>query len=239
MIKYILDSETVNSRFSGASWYEESLKKKISIYGCGGIGSHTALGISKIFSESILYLFDFDKVSISNIGGQMFDSFQCGESKVTAVKDNLEVYEGTNSNSYIAFESDAYNVSDIFITALDNMTARKKIFNSIHRKFNDTNRLYIDARMSADTIQVIAFKLNEKDKIKHYKKNFLFKDSEATHEICSYKQTFFMGQMISGFIGSIVTNYLTTLSEDNFPQVVPYFTEFSSPLMSYNNVIQC
>lgn len=238
MVTYEIDSESTTSRFSGAPWYENTEKRTIRIYGAGGIGSHTALGISKIFRDSEVYIYDFDKVSISNMGGQLYNMLQCGQSKSKATVDTLLSLSSGSSNNYYYNSMDQYYSSTIFITALDNMNARKKVFNEVWKKNKGSNSLFVDARMSADTIQIIAFRLDERSKVTKYRRKYLFSDSEATHEVCSYKQTFFMGQMISGMIGAIVTNYLTHLSDDCFPQTVPFFTEFSSPLMKYTHVLE-
>lgn len=224
------------SRYSGSPWFELATNKVISIYGAGGIGSHASLGISKMFKESLIRIFDFDKVSISNLGGQLFSPDQCGLMKSEAVRENIQDFNIDRSNNYMVFNTDEFFPADITLTALDSMSARKSIFEASRKKNKGTNHLFIDARMSADTIQIVAFKFNELAKIRKYKKEYLFDDSEATNVVCSYKQTFFMGQMLSGYICSIIANYLTHLSEDLFPQEIPFFTEFSSPLMAYTSV---
>lgn len=224
------------SRYSGSPWFDLATNRSISLYGAGGIGSHTSLGISKMFKSSTLRVFDFDRVSLSNLGGQMFSPDQCGVHKSLAVRQNIEDFNIDRTLNCLDYNRDIYISSDITVTALDSMTARKTIFENVRKKNRGTNHLFIDARMSADTIQIIAFKFNEAAKIRKYKKEYLFDDSEATSNICSYKQTFFMGQMLSGYICAIIANYLTHLSEDLFPQEVPFFTEFSSPLMTYTSV---
>lgn len=234
-----LTEETLHEsriRFSGAPWFDLASNRTINIYGSGGIGSHASLGISKMFQSSTFRIFDFDSVSLSNLGGQLFSPDQLGMRKVDAVRDNLQGFSLDNTNAYVTYGEDNFNPSDITLTALDSMRARKSIFENVRKKNRGTKHLFIDARMSADTIQIIAFRFDEAAKIRKYKKEYLFDDSEATNVVCSYKQTFFMGQMLSGYICAIIANYLTHLSEDVFPQEVPFFTEFSSPLMTYTSV---
>lgn len=227
--------EEIRSRFSSAPWIEEASNKTISIFGLGGIGSHTAFGINKIFENSYIYIFDFDYVSLSNIGGQIYNLKDIGDFKVSNIKRKLLVNNTTNR--IFDYKKDIIFNSDIIVSALDSMSARKELFDKICRKRSLKNSLFIDARMSADTIQIIAFRVGDKKKRTKYRKKYLFNDEQADETVCSYKQTYFVGQMISGLINSIITNYLTTLSTNNYPQKVPFYTEFYTPLMSYSSEI--
>lgn len=227
--------EETRSRFSSAPWIDKASYKIISIYGLGGIGSHTALGINKIFENSSIFIFDFDHVSLSNIGGQIYNLRDIGDLKIYSLKRKLLVDNVTNS--IYDYKKDEILYSDIIVSALDSMSARKELFDKICRKRSLKNSLFIDARMSADTIQIIAFRVGDKKKRTKYRKKYLFNDEQADETVCSYKQTYFVGQMISGLINSIITNYLTTLSTNNYPQKVPFYTEFYTPLMSYSSEI--
>ena len=234
MIKSTALQELINDidlRQAGAPWYKYTQNKFISIYGLGGIGSHTFLGIFHIFKYSNIYLFDPDRVEVHNLGGQIYNPKDLGSYKTCAC---AEGFYNLSKNEIYTSQEDYYSISDITILALDNMAAREKIAEEMLTK---TRELFIDARMSADTIQVIAIDMKTPDKeerIKEYKNKYLFSDSEALPTLCNFSQSYFVGQLISGIIGSIVTNCMTHSDSKLFPQRVPFFTEFYIPLMKYN-----
>lgn len=221
----------IDLRQAGAPWYTHTENTDINIYGLGGIGSHTFIGMYHIFRNSIIQLFDFDKVETHNLGGQIYNPADLGKYKSWVCSN---YFDTVGKNTVKSYTVDFYPRSNITILALDSMRARKKISDDV---LTTTSGLFIDARMSADTIQVIAIDMNAPDKekrIEEYRKKYLFSDSEALPTLCNFSQSYFVGQLISGIIGAIVTNYLTHLDDKLFPQRVPFFTEFYTPLMQYN-----
>ena len=122
--------DEVSSRFTGAAWFDAIKEQTVLLAGLGGIGSWTALLLSRLQINS-LYLFDNDRVERHNISGQFYNTNQDNNFKVTATSSNL----GSFSNFYNYYSvSDRYEeststTSDIMICGFDNMQARKVFFN--------------------------------------------------------------------------------------------------------------
>jgi len=170
---------------------------RITIIGAGGIGSHTAIALTRMGYHN-LTLIDNDVVSLSNVSSQGFDMCDVGKSKVEAVKQktlravrvpikvsNLRV----NENSYI--ES-----TDIVILAVDSMQSRKVI----HKLYSESTGYgnLINPAMGGEYATMNIYK-NNRDDNKEFEKAW-FTDEQGVQESCTAKATIYTTLLISGFI---------------------------------------
>ena len=112
----------MSDRFKGAGWFSEIEKHKILIVGAGGIGSWTALALSRCgFQETILM--DNDSVDNTNLSGQFFYINQINQYKVEAVSANVNLFCGSRLNTlpYKFKHEMKLGKTNIFISAVDNV----------------------------------------------------------------------------------------------------------------------
>lgn len=222
------------SRFSGAEWFDEVHSQRIILAGLGGIGSWTAFLLARLTPANIT-LYDDDRVEVSNMSGQLYGYNNIGEYKVAAM--NHLIQDNTSMTSTYAravrFDEDC-DAGPIMICGFDNMDARKTYFESWSRYVHNiagTYRkecLYIDGRLSIDTLQVFCIRGDDEYNMKRYKEEFLFDSSEADETICSLKQTSYLASMIGSIITNLFVNFTANLTEPVIPYDMPFFTEYDA-----------
>lgn len=230
----IEEAHDETARFSGAEWFNKIQEKVIIIGGAGGISSNTIFQLARVHPKSI-YIFDDDTVEEVNLAGQMFNNNSVGKKKVdaiaTIVKDFCR-YESVFAMPE-RYTEDSFT-ADIMLCGFDNMKARKVFFNNwckhVDKQIDKSKCLYIDARLSFDTLQVFTITGDDEFNKTRYEKEFLFSDDEADETICSLKQTTFMACMIASFIVNNVVNFCANKITPMIKQL-PFFIEYDSNLM--------
>lgn len=233
----LIDEST--TRFSGAEWFNEIQKARIIVAGIGGIGSNVAFQLARMIPAN-LTLYDDDNVETVNRAGQLFSSNNIGESKVTAIANMI--YDYTSMKQVLAiqekFTSDK-EPGDIMICGFDNMVARRVFFNSWHNHILDkpenerSKCLYLDGRLSMDTLQILCIRGDDQYNIDRYVKEFLFADYEADATICSMKQTTYLACMIGSLMVNLFTNFIANLLDPVIPYDLPFFTEYDAQNMLF------
>lgn len=233
----LIDEST--TRFSGAEWFNEIQKARIIIAGIGGIGSNVAFQLARMIPAN-LTLYDDDNVERVNMAGQLFSSSNIGESKVTAIANMI--YDYTSMKQVLAikdkFTSDK-EPGDIMICGFDNMRARRTFFNSWYNHISDKSEeerskcLYLDGRLSIDTLQILCIRGDDQYNIERYEKEFLFTDYEADATICSMKQTTYLACMIGSLMVNLFTNFIANLLDPIIPYDLPFFTEYDAQNMLF------
>lgn len=229
-----LEVDEYTSRFSGATWYKEIQFKTITIAGCGGIGSNTVFQISRMKPFEII-LYDNDTVETGNISGQLFRKDQVGEFKVNAIASTIRSFSNYYSvKTFSELYTYGSSTSNIMICGFDNMKARKTFFNNWLvnvKSLKEEDRkhcLFIDGRLSFDTIQVFAITGDDTFNINRYDKDFLFNDNEADETVCSLKQTTYLACMIASIITNNLVNFCANLVAGFNINSVPFLTEYDS-----------
>lgn len=207
-----------NDRFKDAPWYKGCKENPINILvgGAGGIGSNTLYYLTKTIPADY-YVYDPDVVNSHNIGTQFFKTNDVGKIKVEALYYNLAEY----SNVYLrTFDYEIENeYKPIAISAFDNMTARKQMFNSWKDK--DNREIFIDGRLSANVYQVFVVTKGREE----WYEATLFDDNTVDDGPCTFKQTSYVGGLIGARITHVLVNYLSNkyMGEDVFN--LPYFIQ--------------
>ena len=112
----------------------EKLKQaKVSILGCGGLGSNIAMALARCGLGEI-HIYDFDKVEFSNLNRQNFDQNDLGKSKVVQTKKKIAEtipYTKVFANNLFVTKENLDEISektDIFIEAFDKKEMKSLVF---------------------------------------------------------------------------------------------------------------
>lgn len=243
------NSETIlidqaTSRFSDAVWYNNVQKKTVLLAGLGGIGSYVCYLLSRMKPYRVL-LYDPDIVEGVNLAGQMYCINDIGNSKALAMSDMMHKYSSYFSFNAMQTEySETSAKTDIMICGFDNMEARRIFFENWlnhvsnvgteHRK----HCLFLDGRLSAEELQVLCIRGDDAYNIQRYRNEWLFSDDEAQNELCSYKQTTFMANMIGSIMVNLFVNFCANdIEGDEAPLIerdLPFLTEYDAATMMFH-----
>lgn len=232
--KYV---DQASLRYSGAPWFEVASNirhQDVTIVGVGGIGSNLAYSLSRIGIPRIT-IYDNDKVELLNLAGQFYDRTHVGLYKVHALHNILaNMSPSCYIQEYIRHFLPNTSASRYMFTGLDNMEARKFCFQSWKAGYaSDKNAIFIDGRLSFDTIQIFAIPGRCPNLIKIYEDKYLFNDDQAEETICSMKQTTFMASMIGAMMTNIFINFLINTTNPIIEASVPFKTVYDSNLMMF------
>lgn len=237
----LLMDETT-TRFSGAEWFNEIQKQHIIVAGCGGIGSWLILQLARMHPATMV-LYDDDRVEAVNMAGQLYAFKDIGKYKVTAMADMISSY--TNANNIFAI-SQRFTVNteagDVMICGFDNMEARRTFFgcwcNHLTNKTPEERKkcLFLDGRLSMDTLQVFAITGDDNENIMRYQDSYLFSDSDADATVCSMKQTTYLACMIGSIITNLFTNWVANNLDPIIPYDLPFFTEYDAQNMIFKTI---
>lgn len=226
-------------RFSGLEWYEPIQNKKVLIVGAGGIGSWTALFLSRIFIGTNLRVVDFDVIDEYNLAGQFYSRNSIGSSKAETLQREINNFGGNIDIGYGRVEeyNDSFLLSfDYIISAVDNMTARKYLYTKIKAYNTRNSRLvkFIDGRLLAESYQI--FTVDCAEKLELYER-VLFDDSEAKDAACSMKATSHCGASIGVDITGLLINMVTNDHYKDDVRDVPFMITKHFDLMMYDTEI--
>lgn len=233
----LVDEST--TRFSGAEWFNEIQKARIIIAGIGGIGSNVAFQLARMVPAN-LTLYDDDNVEMVNMAGQLYSYSDIGKCKVNAIANMI--YDYTSMKQVLAVQSKFTSdkePGDIMICGFDNMRARRTFFNSWCNHISDKSVeerakcLYLDGRLSMDTLQILCIRGDDQYNIDRYEREFLFTDYEADATICSMKQTTYLACMIGSLVVNLFTNFIANSLKPIIPYDLPFFTEYDAQNMIF------
>lgn len=221
------------TRWSGADWASET--KEIVIVGVGGIGSWLALSLSRI--GHTLILIDEDTVDETNVsGGQMYAANQVGEGKVYAVEKLCREFGATQEIITLGtmFNKGDIPPTSIVITGLDNMKARKDVYNGWKEEYGlDPGALFMDGRLLIENSEVFTIQGGDHLSMKEYEKNWLFDDSEVAEQDCTLKQSTFAAMGIAALMTATLCNWLTNWKLEAIFREVPFHQRMYYPALDY------
>ena len=231
----IIRDETL--RFSAAKWFEKAQEKTIVIAGIGGIGSWISLLLSKLRPVA-LHLYDPDTVELVNMAGQFYGMSDIGKYKVEALADLIINFSNYHSVfTYNTMYGPDSQTEDIMICGFDNMNARRLYYSKWRARVESKpaeerkNCLFIDGRLTAEEVQLLCMTGDDEYYMQQYEQRFLFEDAEASSEVCSFKQTAFLANMIGALAVNIFVNFCANQTESGFPRPIPFFTQYKEENM--------
>lgn len=157
---------------------------KITIVGCGSIGSFLALALNKLGFKNLL-LIDDDKVEDHNISTQFYLNKDKGQHKIRALANSLSgnIRQGNNIKG-IATKVRGNNKikSDVVFVCVDSLVQRKIILKAILDSFEKYGkpRVMIDGRMHRLLFRVYTIDLKDTDLVKKYTTTLLGSEFKGT-----------------------------------------------------------
>lgn len=226
------------NRFKEAPWFLSMPEEEkavipyasINIGGAGGIGSWTALFLSR--AGFYTYVQDFDIIETHNIGGQFFRVNDTGFFKVDILQKLIYEFTGSHMCSVSTEAVGNFTPGYLFmVSAFDNMKARKMFFEAwkkspVNEGFEHKDALFIDGRLSMEGYEIYCV---TPDKIKEYEET-LFLDEEVEDLPCTMKQTTHVAAMIGSQITALFTNHVTNIRAGKAIRSVPFKYTFFTPL---------
>lgn len=234
----VVSYETVRSttaRFSSASWFEKVQEQTVIVGGQGGISSWLTLLLSRMRPAAI-YTFDMDTVEEVNLAGQLYAMEHIGTSKCDSVIDTVKRYSNYGSIFGIneAYTRDSM-ATKIMMCGFDNMVAREtfyanwRVFVENLREEERKECLFIDGRLNAETLQILCITGDAAWDMQTYERQYLFSDSEALSNVCSFKQTAFTANIIAGLMSNLFVNFCANLVGGC--RTIPFFTSYEADMM--------
>lgn len=180
---------------------QASTEKPVHLIGAGGIGSPTAMVLSKMGFHD-LYVYDDDQIEPHNVGAQLYHTNQDGMHKVEALKQFVESF--TSVGAHFPGPGQELSPFSVVVSAVDSMAARQEIWDYL--KTQKMVSLYVDARMGLESIRVYALDPSDKDSVRRYEQN-LYPDSEGEGLACSAKSVAYNGFFAAAVIGGLISAY--------------------------------
>lgn len=178
----------------------------VTIIGAGGIGSPTAILLSKLGIAN-LTLVDFDEVEAHNVPNQFYALHHVNESKVVALKAMCEAFGVSDVKTVVGRGEEATDdLRGIVVTGLDSMDARKAVWEKV--KFNPEVELLVDARIGGQDINIYTFNPNDPDMVEYYENFALFDQSEAVEAPCTDRGIIDVSFQVASLITRTVRKYL-------------------------------
>ncbi len=179
----------------------EELTTPIRIIGAGGIGSWTALALTKMGCSKITVQ-DFDKVDESNTASQIYTSYQIGQPKSLALKETCAFYSDPIETEDLKWEPKQEIKEPIVIMALDSLQTRADLWQDL--KKNTDVRLLIDGRMAGDFLRVFFVPLTSN--YDNYEKS-LVPPERVDPEPCTGKAVVYNVFMVASIIANLVKKF--------------------------------
>jgi len=176
-------------------------RDKVVVIGAGGIGSPTVLALAKM-GISDIEVFDFDKIDDVNLPSQFYRISDVGKFKVDALKEICKDFADVDITVHRErFDISLINQPCYIISAVDNMAARKEIWDMI--KYSPFCKKYIDCRMGAERLKIHIVNPVDMESIKLYEST-LIDDSEAVQLPCTAKAIIYNVMMTASQVAHLI-----------------------------------
>lgn len=170
----------------------------VTLIGCGGIGSPTALVLGKTGCQEFTIL-DPDIIEAHNLPNQLFPLSDVDRCKVVATRDMVSQFTDCSVRAVPEEFDGSQELSGIVISGVDSMASRQTIWEAV--KFNLDVPLYIDGRIGGEIVQVFTVEPSQIEDIELYESS-LFPDEEAAELPCTARAVMYVGFVIAGLIAS-------------------------------------
>jgi molybdopterin/thiamine biosynthesis adenylyltransferase len=200
------------------------------LVGLGGIGSWTALLLSRL-DPAMLVFIDDDRFDETNLCGQLVDIKSMNKLKTSVATGIAKEFSGYQKIACLSerFTGEEYPCFKNMVCGLDSMEARRNCFERWLSLHEGKHCFFIDGRLAAERLQVFFVRGDSPWSIEEYKKH-LPSDAEVPDAPCSYKQTSHFAAMIAALITNRVTQFACTEAGDE--ALIPFLEEYDG----YTNV---
>ncbi len=177
-----MNNETLYHRQLDLVPLERLQKARVTVIGCGAVGSFTAFTLAKMGVGHIT-VYDDDRVEEHNIPNQLFSIRDCGRLKVEALRDMVLHFHGVEVEACPVRYIDQ-PLAGIVVVAVDSMDARISIWEQV--RYRVGLELFIDSRMGAEVGKVMVARPADVDDVEWYEST-LHTSDEALPERCTEK----------------------------------------------------
>lgn len=188
----------------------------ITLIGCGGIGSPTALALAKMGCPNLTFL-DPDIIEGHNLPNQLFFKSDVDKKKVESCRDMVSAFSNCSVDAVPEKFDGSRELSGIVISGVDSMASRQLIWDKV--KWNLNTPLYIDGRIGGEIIQVYTIRPSQIEDIELYERNF-FPDEEAEELPCAERAIMYVGFTIAGLIGA---QFKKWIKEEQFFRKITFY----------------
>jgi molybdopterin/thiamine biosynthesis adenylyltransferase len=220
----------ITGRFSDALWHDLIQELRVTVIGCGGIGSWSALLLGRVH-PLLIELVDDDLFDDSNLAGQFVRDSDVGKSKVMALSQYLKDFSDYESVIPYKARLSKSNFTSFphVICGLDSMLSRRECFEgwlSLHRG----NGFFIDGRLGAERWELYFVDGSDDWSICKYRDECLPSDADVPDAVCSYKQTSHFAAMLGGMIVSRVCSWVSRGT--GLPVEIPFVEKFDGRMLT-------
>jgi molybdopterin/thiamine biosynthesis adenylyltransferase len=195
---------------------------RILLVGLGSFGSWTLLNLIKMGCQDIL-AYDFDDVSIENYANQIYWQAHVGKKKADVMASFTKAHDVPVKFIKEPFKGGIIK-TDICISAVDNMKARKALWETA--KLSLSVKLFLDARMAGTGVQCFALLPKEPADVRWFEDKdaeWLFDDNDKgiSPLKCTEKGIVFGAQMGALHLANAVAAF-TNKTMDAYPRFMEY-----------------
>lgn len=201
---------------------EKLARLRIIMVGLGSFGSWALLNLIKVGCHQIV-AYDFDVVDIQNYANQFYWGEHIGRKKTSVMKSFCDAHGANVMLLDKKFEG-GVTKAEILISAVDNMKARKLIWESAKTSIH--TQLFIDARMAGTGVQCFCVQTKDPEDIAWFENpdlEFIFDDTNKDIEPlkCTEKGIIFGAQMGALHIVNAVSSYASGIIT-GYPRFIEY-----------------
>jgi molybdopterin/thiamine biosynthesis adenylyltransferase len=182
---------------------EDLASLRVTVIGCGGIGSLTTLALAKMGVSQIV-VYDDDSVEPHNLPNQMYRLGDLGKAKVEALAEICRDYAGVAVEIKKESFDGSQQLAGVIILGVDSMSARKQIWSRV--KYNPAIQIYIEARMGAEVARVYTIHPCDPDDVKFYE-SMLYEDGEASELPCTARAVMYNTLAVAGLVANQVKKF--------------------------------
>ena len=177
------------------------------VFGVGTVGSNGAVELARL-GIGKLHLYDYDVIEAHNLPSQRYFRAQVGVKKVVACTAQIKAVANDDVIIHAIDEkiTEPMIVDGPLICAVDSMEGRRHIFTNI-AKNSFSCGLFIDVRMSGNTLQIYSLDPQNKELCEYYEAT-LFDDKDADPAPCGGRTVSYTGAISGGLIATYVRKHL-------------------------------
>lgn len=190
---------------------------QVNIIGVGGIGSPTAMCLSKM-GINRLSVWDNDYVELHNLPNQFYRFSDLSKSKVGGIADIVSDFSGVevDTNEQLMSGGDAKKLRGITVCGVDSLEIRRDLWEGI--QFNPAIPLYIDARMGGEVCRIFSIVPTDLKDIEYYEKS-LNPATKPLKVTCTERAIIYNTFIIGGLVANQVKKFIMG---ETFPREVVF-----------------
>jgi molybdopterin/thiamine biosynthesis adenylyltransferase len=174
----------------------DDLSFPVHMIGCGGIGSPTAIAMSKMGCADVT-LWDNDTVENHNLPNQIFRMEDVEKDKVVALSEILQAFTNITPKVNNQQVEATTQLQGVVVSGVDSMEARQNIWQAV--RYRTKVLLYIDARMGAEVCRIYTINPTTPNHVRDYEAS-LYPDGEAQELPCTGRAIIYNVFLIASLI---------------------------------------